>query len=98
MAKKVILRLLFIIFVLSLSKAADAIPAFARKYELSCETCHAAFPRLNSFGEQFAADNMRLDDWKEMGTIDTGDERLVLPDSAPIAIRTQAYVQARQIN
>lgn len=96
MTKKLTLTVIFITFVLSLSKSVDAIPAFARKYELSCETCHAAFPRLNSFGEQFAADNMRLDDWKEMGTIDTGDERLVLPDSAPIAIRTQAYVQARQ--
>ncbi|HJP17203.1 MAG TPA: hypothetical protein QF468_00940 [Nitrospinota bacterium] len=96
MGKVIILMLIFIIFVLTLSKSADAIPAFARKYELSCETCHVAFPRLNSFGEQFAADNFRLDDWKETGTINTGDDRLALPDSAPIAFRAQAYMQARE--
>ena len=25
---------------------AEAIPAFARKYKVSCTTCHAPFPRL----------------------------------------------------
>ena len=33
---------------------ADAIPAFARRYETSCTTCHQYhYPRLNSFGRQF---------------------------------------------
>ncbi|HWP49136.1 MAG TPA: hypothetical protein VNM22_18420 [Candidatus Limnocylindrales bacterium] len=32
---------------------AQAIPAFARKYNTSCATCHEAFPRLNAFGEAF---------------------------------------------
>ena len=33
---------------------ADAIPAFARKYGYSCETCHTpSFPKLNDFGNQF---------------------------------------------
>ena len=31
----------------------NAIPAFARKYETSCVTCHIGFPKLNSFGEMF---------------------------------------------
>lgn len=74
MRKVIILILMFIIFVLTLSKSAEAIPAFARKYELSCETCHVAFPRLNSFGKQFVADNMRLDEWREMDTVNTGDD------------------------
>lgn len=30
-----------------------AIPAFARKYETSCVTCHIGFPKLNSFGEAY---------------------------------------------
>ncbi len=30
-----------------------ALPAFARKYDLSCTSCHTKPPRLNSFGEAF---------------------------------------------
>lgn len=30
-----------------------AIPAFARKYDLSCTSCHTKPPRLNGFGEAF---------------------------------------------
>ncbi len=33
---------------------ADAIPAFARKYDTSCQTCHvSSFPKLNDFGNRF---------------------------------------------
>ncbi len=32
---------------------AQAIPAFARKYETSCSTCHIAIPMRNAFGEAF---------------------------------------------
>jgi hypothetical protein len=32
---------------------AQAIPAFARKYQTSCSTCHNDFPELNDFGEAF---------------------------------------------
>ena len=32
---------------------ASAIPAFARKYETSCQTCHIAYPKLNNFGQAF---------------------------------------------
>ena len=32
---------------------AHAIPAFARKYQTSCTTCHTDFPRLNDFGKAF---------------------------------------------
>ena len=39
---------------------AAAMPEFARRYNMSCAACHAAFPRLNKFGEEFAASNMRL--------------------------------------
>lgn len=33
--------------------SALAIPAFARKYDLSCTACHTKPPRLNAFGEAF---------------------------------------------
>ena len=32
---------------------ASAIPAFARKYNVACSTCHEAWPKLNDFGELF---------------------------------------------
>src|SRR6516165_7182838 len=32
---------------------ANAIPAFARKYQTACSTCHNDFPQLNDFGEAF---------------------------------------------
>ena len=72
----------------------EAIPAFARKYEMSCTACHAAFPRLNEFGHQFVASNYRLPNWKD-GTVSGGDDLLALPKSVPLAVRAQAYVQDR---
>lgn len=33
--------------------SSEAIPAFARKYDLSCTSCHTKPPRLNAFGEAF---------------------------------------------
>jgi len=39
---------------------AQAIPAWGRKYETSCATCHVAFPKLNSFGKAFRANGFRM--------------------------------------
>lgn len=78
------------------SQVAQANPAFARQYGMSCITCHAAFPRLNSFGEQFLADNIRLPNWREQIGVDTGDDRLMLPKFPQLAFRAQAYVQTRE--
>jgi hypothetical protein len=38
---------------LGLNTEAHAIPAFARKYGLPCSACHEAWPKLNSFGQNF---------------------------------------------
>ena len=40
--------------------SASAVPAFARKYETSCQTCHVGFPKLNPFGEAFRLNGYRL--------------------------------------
>lgn len=42
------------------SSEALAIPAFARKYETSCSTCHVAYPVLNAFGKAFKAHGYRM--------------------------------------
>lgn len=38
----------------------QAVPSFSRKYNTSCQTCHTAFPVLNSFGEAFRRDGYRF--------------------------------------
>ncbi|MGM0593810.1 MAG: hypothetical protein ACQETD_04665 [Pseudomonadota bacterium] len=83
-----------LILIIGLEQA-SAMPVFARKYEMSCAACHSAFPRLNAFGEQFAAQNMRMGNWKDVATKDTGDDRLALPDSVPLALRAQGFAQLR---
>jgi hypothetical protein len=40
--------------------SANAIPAFARKYQTSCQTCHIGFPKLNAFGEAFRLNGYRM--------------------------------------
>ena len=81
------LSLVFLLFQLLLPFTADAMPVFARKYSMSCVACHSAFPRLNQFGEHFAANNMRLPNWRD-DTVQTGDDRLALPASSPRRART----------
>jgi len=73
----------------------DAMPAFARQYNLSCAACHSAVPRLSEFGEQFVASNFRLPNWRDT-TVDTGDSMLALPKTLPLALRAQAFVQTRE--
>ena len=73
---------------------AEAIPAFARKYRVSCSLCHSPVPRLNGFGAQFAANGFQFSAGEEpRDTIDTGDELLVLNSSLPLAIRMEAFLQ-----
>ena len=49
---------------------AEAVPAFARKYELSCNACHTRQPRLNNFGQRFLENGYQLP-----GTEDGGAKR-----------------------
>ena len=85
----------FLLVQLVLPLTSEAMPVFARKYSMSCVACHSAFPRLNQFGKHFRDNNMRLPNWRD-NTVQTGDERLALPATASLAIRAQAYAQARK--
>lgn len=78
----------------SLLSTSHAMPAFARQYNVSCVLCHDAFPKLNAYGETFAAMNYRMPQWRDTMT-DLGDSRLALPKSLPLAIRAQAFAQGR---
>ena len=48
------------LFVVLITPPASAIPAFARKYQTSCQTCHIGFPKLNAFGEAFRLNGYRM--------------------------------------
>ena len=41
------------------SQDSSAVPAFARKYQTSCYTCHSGFPNRNAFGESFKNNGYR---------------------------------------
>ena len=43
----------------SVSKT-SAIPAFSRKYQTSCTTCHSNYPELNDFGEAFKKNGFKF--------------------------------------
>ncbi|HEY0722257.1 MAG TPA: hypothetical protein VGE50_13505 [Gammaproteobacteria bacterium] len=85
-----------VIVLIGWSSSSQAIPVFARQYDMSCSACHAAYPRLNEFGVMFRDNNYRLPNWKEKIGVETGDDMLVLPKMPQLAIRAQAYVQSHQ--
>lgn len=71
-----------------------AIPAFARKYQMSCTTCHSpAMPRIKAFGEEFAGNGFRMKDTEAPRYfVNTGDEKLSLLRELPIAVRMEGHI------
>src|SRR5690606_15708554 len=57
MGRCTVLALLLLGFFVS---TAEAIPAFARKYRVTCSVCHTTAPALNAFGEQFAGNGFEF--------------------------------------
>lgn len=56
----VILTLGILLWVLTATPRASAIPAFSRKYQTSCTTCHSNYPELNDFGEAFKKNGFKF--------------------------------------
>jgi hypothetical protein len=71
----------------------NAIPAFARKYQISCQVCHTpAMPRLKAFGAEFANNGFRMTEFEAPRYyVETGDEKLSLFREVPLAIRLEGY-------
>ena len=85
---KFLVSCILILAWVGLSLTANAMPAFAQQYyEVRSALCHAAFPRLNSFGKSFMASNYRMPNWREKIALDTGNEQLALPKLPPFTIR-----------
>lgn len=76
------------------STPADAIPAFARRYRVSCMLCHNPVPVLTDFGDRFAANGFRLATGEvPADTLVTGDPLLTLVQDLGLAFRLDAYVR-----
>lgn len=89
--------IIFIIaaFVLQI-ETAYAIPGFARKYGMSCTTCHTMAPKLKDFGEEFAGNAFIMEGQEpRRATMDTGDDQLLLQRDFPVAVRFDVFAQAQ---
>lgn len=69
-----------------LADAANAIPAFARKYDMKCSNCHYAFPSLNATGRRFKEAGYRFDtEGVEDETLNVSD-LLQLEKHVPVSV------------
>jgi len=68
---------------------AGAIPAFARKYNVACSSCHEAWPKLNDFGQLFRDNGYRMNREKDNPAEQNGSYW-------PIAFRTTVGYQFAQ--
>ncbi|MEW5924734.1 MAG: hypothetical protein AB1746_12175 [Candidatus Zixiibacteriota bacterium] len=89
-----ILPLLFYLGVsfVAQTEKAEAMPGFARKYNMSCTTCHAPFPKLKAYGDEFAGNGFVLKDQEAPRYFTkTGDDNLDLIKDLPIGIRLEGF-------
>jgi hypothetical protein len=83
------------LLLLVVPEAAWGIPAFARRYGVSCNLCHNAAPRLNAYGETFAANGFELVVGEEpRDTMETGDPLLRLVRRLDFALRMDLFATA----
>jgi len=83
--------------VLAVPRSVSAIPAFARRYEQSCTTCHQFhYPRLNALGRRFQENGYQLPDGAEdparaRRTVEPGTiaEDLAVFKEVPLSVRGQ---------
>ncbi|MGB3861152.1 MAG: hypothetical protein WA915_03645 [Candidatus Aminicenantaceae bacterium] len=92
MKKTILPGLAFLILMQIALANLHAIPAFARKYRLSCKTCHAPFPKLKAYGDEFASNGFVIKD-KDAPRyfVDTGDDFLSLLREIPVALRLEGF-------
>jgi hypothetical protein len=91
-----LLAILVLVFV---AEDLYSIPAFARKYKLSCQACHLPIPRIKDYGDEFAGNGFKLPD-KEAPRyyVETGDEELSLIRDFPLAVRMDAHIMYNNNN
>jgi hypothetical protein len=91
MRKLKLVTTVFIVMIIALNDVI-AIPAFARNYKMSCQTCHSPIPRLKAFGDEFAGNGFTMPEMESSRYfVDTGDDQLSLIRDFPIAIRLDMH-------
>jgi len=86
------LRWIAVVLLVAPAMRAEAIPAFARKYGMSCTACHVAWPIFNQEGQNFRDNGYQFGLGKD-------DPVTLSPAYIPIALRTTpAYQFTRQTN
>jgi len=85
-------RLALAAAVLAAASRAEAFPAFARKYGMSCSACHVAWPIFNQVGQNFRDNGYQFGLGKD-------DPITLTPGYIPVALRTTpAYTYTRVTN
>lgn len=99
MKKIMLLSVLALVIITIIANDIFAIPAFARKYNMTCKTCHSPFPKLKPYGDEFAANGFALKDQEAPRYyIETGDPELSLIRDLPLAFRLEGFVTYNQGN
>ena len=84
---------LFTYEIIVLLPEANAIPAFARKYGVSCNVCHVpGFPKLNDFGNQFRDQGYQFD-----ADVDLPTHPNITMGFWPVSMRTTVGYQAASV-
>jgi len=93
MKKAILILIGFFVFLQAAAVELLAMPAFARKYQMTCKTCHSPFPKLKAYGEEFAGNGFVIKD-KDAPRyyVDTGDDFLSLLRDIPIALRLEGFI------
>ncbi|MCX5795519.1 MAG: hypothetical protein NTY77_08515 [Elusimicrobia bacterium] len=65
---------------------AHALPAFSRKYKLSCSQCHSGFPALNAYGRQFKMNGYVREPGGSEGVLKSQDQELTIEAIFPWAL------------
>lgn len=99
MKKIMLLTLLTFLITTLITSEIFSIPAFARKYNMTCKTCHSPFPKLKPYGDEFAGNGFVLKDQDAPRYfVETGDPELSLIRDLPLAMRLDAHVTYNQNN
>lgn len=88
------LVLCIILALTALTNNVLAIPAFARKYDMTCQTCHSPIPKLKAYGDEFAGNGFQIPDKEPPRYFrETGDDQLLLMRELPLALRIEGYAR-----
>ncbi len=71
---------------------ADAIPAFARKHNVDCVSCHSAWPLLNASGRKFKESGYKFSESMEKDKNQVVEPGLLFDKPFPISLLTKSYI------